>query len=132
MREIIESMETKKLKARRLYVAEELTAKEVSARVGVTEKTIGKWIRNYNWKEARKQAVSTRLLFGQYDKSTQLTLLDFEDYLMEINAKLAASIEPYIAGYLEHILPSTHYGKLCTKYQVKNPSLKVIGDIRDL
>ncbi|PTN08049.1 hypothetical protein C8N47_11189 [Mangrovibacterium marinum] len=39
--------------AKLYYVDHNLTAKEVSERVGVTEKTIGNWVEKYHWKAER-------------------------------------------------------------------------------
>lgn len=36
-----------------LYVDQNLTAKDVAERVGVTEKTIGEWVEKHNWKALR-------------------------------------------------------------------------------
>lgn len=39
--------------AKILYVDQNLTAKTVAERVGVSEKTVGDWIEKYNWKALR-------------------------------------------------------------------------------
>ena len=46
--------------ARILYVSERITYKEISERVGVTEKTIGKWAELGNWDKLRKSLLTTR------------------------------------------------------------------------
>lgn len=46
--------------ARLLYVGERITLKEVAERVGVTEKTIGKWCKDDGWDELRKSLLTTR------------------------------------------------------------------------
>lgn len=46
--------------ARLLYVGERITLKEVAERVGVTEKTIGKWCKEDNWDKLRESLLTTR------------------------------------------------------------------------
>jgi predicted DNA-binding protein YlxM (UPF0122 family) len=46
--------------ARILYVSERITAKEIAERVGVSEKTIGKWIELYGWDKLRQSLLTTR------------------------------------------------------------------------
>lgn len=46
--------------ARLLYVNERITLKEVSERVKVTEKTVGKWCKEDGWDELRKSLLTTR------------------------------------------------------------------------
>lgn len=46
--------------ARILYVSERLTLKEIAERVGVTEKTVGKWAEVDNWDKLRKSLLTTR------------------------------------------------------------------------
>jgi len=46
--------------ARILYVSERLTFKDIAERVGVTEKTIGKWAELDNWDKLRKSLLTTR------------------------------------------------------------------------
>lgn len=53
--------------AKMLYVNQRLTKKEVAARVGVTEKTLGKWVDHEKWDNLRKSMLVT--------KDTQLTNL---------------------------------------------------------
>jgi transposase len=43
-----------------LFVSENLTAKEIAARVGVSEKTVGKWIKDGNWEKLRKSLLITK------------------------------------------------------------------------
>jgi len=46
--------------ARILYVSERITYKEIAERVGVTEKTVGKWAEAGNWDRLRKSLLTTR------------------------------------------------------------------------
>lgn len=45
--------------AEELYVKQRKTAKETAKLVNVTEKTIGKWVDDYGWKERRSAAMSS-------------------------------------------------------------------------
>lgn len=50
--------------ARLYYVEHNLTAKEVAQKVGVTEKTVGKWVDQYHWRaerDARNSSPAKRL-----------------------------------------------------------------------
>lgn len=47
--------------AERLYLADEsLTQKEIAEKVGITEKTLGKWINDLGWSEKRKSLLVTK------------------------------------------------------------------------
>ena len=48
-----ENTDNKKLFARHLYVEKCYTAKDVASQVGVSEQTIGKWVKDGGWKELR-------------------------------------------------------------------------------
>lgn len=55
-----------------LYVNENLTAKEIAMRVSVSEKTVGKWIKDGNWDKLRKSLLVTKqnmisMLYDQLD-----------------------------------------------------------------
>jgi len=46
--------------AKLLFVGERITLKEVAERVGVTEKTVGRWCKEDGWEELRKSLLTTR------------------------------------------------------------------------
>lgn len=46
--------------AKILYVNEKLTQKEIAERVGVTEKTVGKWIEAEGWNKLRQSLLATK------------------------------------------------------------------------
>lgn len=55
-----------------LYVNENLTAKEIAERVSVSEKTVGKWIKDGGWEKLRKSLLVTKqnmisMLYDQLD-----------------------------------------------------------------
>lgn len=45
--------------AEELYVKQRKTAREVAKLVNVTEKTVGRWVDEYGWKERRSAAISS-------------------------------------------------------------------------
>lgn len=66
--------------AKSLYVNEKLTQKELAARVGVSENTISKWVKDESWEKLRKNIVLTR------EEQLQLMLNELE----ELNAYIAS------------------------------------------
>lgn len=88
--------------ARVLFVSENLSQKEIADRVGVTEKTLGKWIEEGDWKKLKRSLLTTKQTqIGQlYD---QLAFINDEiagrDYKVatvkegDVISKLTASIQ---------------------------------------
>lgn len=68
-----------------LYTRDNLTAKEVAERVGVTQKTIGKWIKDENWDRLKRSLLIT--------KKQQIAL--FYDQLAAINQMIAERDKKY-------------------------------------
>lgn len=64
--------------AKILYVNERLTNKEIAERVGITEKTIAKWIDTENWLKLRTSLLSTR----------QANLIRWHNQLEAINVEI--------------------------------------------
>jgi len=81
-----------KAKAKNLYVIKGYNAKQVSQATGVTEKTIGIWVKKYKWKEAIEQ----RLTIDQEKE----VVYDLRDYLIKTNPTLCKEIEQSITNYL--------------------------------
>jgi hypothetical protein len=70
-----EEIEKRKELARLLYSNDGITvAKELAARVGISEKTVGKWINEEGWKTKRASLVLTKeeQLRRLYDQFTEL------------------------------------------------------------
>ncbi|MGJ1305139.1 hypothetical protein [Sphingobacterium multivorum] len=65
--------------AKTLYVSENLHQKVIAERVGVTEKTIGKWINDEGWKNLKRSLITT--------KQNQIALL--YDQLEHMNSMIA-------------------------------------------
>jgi len=62
--------------AKTLYVREDLHQKVIAERVGVTEKTLGKWINEGGWRKLRTSLLTTKEnqisnLYGQLEKITE-------------------------------------------------------------
>lgn len=51
-------MEERRARARRLYMSGE-TQKEIANLVGVTENTVGNWVKRFGWEEERSQQANT-------------------------------------------------------------------------
>lgn len=63
-----ENTDNKKLFARHLYVDKGHTAKDIAAQVGVSEQTIGKWVKNLGWKALRSaNSLDTRKRTGNVE-----------------------------------------------------------------
>lgn len=61
--------DTEKQIARSLYIDQCLTAKEISAKIKVSEKTIGKWVDAGNWKDIRlSKQTTTDTLLSKYNE----------------------------------------------------------------
>lgn len=65
--------------AKVLFVQESLTAKEIAERIGVTEKTLAKWVEDGEWKKLKRSLLNT--------KQNQLIL--FYDQLEWLNNQIA-------------------------------------------
>ncbi len=74
--------------ARLLYVNEKITLREVSERVKVTEKTLGKWCKEDNWDSLRKSLLNTR----------ESQLIHFYNQLEAINMDIANRPEILLDG----------------------------------
>lgn len=78
--------------ARVLFVSENLSQKEIADRVGVTEKTLGKWIDEGEWKKLKRSLLNTRhnqlnMLYDQLEWlnnhiATRKVIYDVPDYLL--------------------------------------------------
>lgn len=69
--------------AKYIFLAENVTAKDLAVRVGVDEKTMGKWIEELGWKKFKRNLILTR--------DEQLAIL--YDELVEINQHILSQPE---------------------------------------
>lgn len=58
--------------AKRLFIEEKLDRKTIAERLGITEKTVGKWAKDENWEKIRTSLVTIKdaqisLLYGQLE-----------------------------------------------------------------
>lgn len=61
--------DSERQQARILYIEHCLTAKEIAARLGVSEKTVGNWVDAGNWKEGRlSKQTSADVLLSKYNE----------------------------------------------------------------
>lgn len=96
-------MERKKTQARYHYVYEGLTAKQTAQKVMTTEKTLGKWVRDYNWKAEREQ-VSQRHQFEkmELDAAANIVLGQLRVFLSHHYRELYQEIEKGIDAFIVH------------------------------
>lgn len=71
------SISSKKEFAKILYIRERLTNKEVAARVGVGEHTVGRWVQENGWEKLRRSLLVTKQeqiaqLYGQLESLSVL------------------------------------------------------------
>lgn len=84
--------------ARLLYTQMNLTQKEVAQKVGVTEKTIGKWKEDDNWDSLKTVLITTRSsVIRNLQRQMELWQLEIDERLasskeVDILTKLASSI----------------------------------------
>lgn len=84
-----QEQEKKKEHAKLLYTKENITnQKELAERTGVTEKTIGKWIEEGNWRKLKQNIVLTRQ--EQYANLME-ELERMNDYIKELPTGFADS-----------------------------------------
>lgn len=85
--------------ARVMYVTKLKTAKAIGLKLKVTEKTVGGWIKRYQWRSAREAFIREKLEKQQSVTAPAKTLTDFMDYLKTQNRGLARKVEPILTNY---------------------------------
>ena len=61
--------DNQRLTAQTLYIDKCLSAKEIAEKLSVTEKTVGNWVKEGNWKQLRNTKQSTpEILIGKYNE----------------------------------------------------------------
>lgn len=95
-----EEMMDKKLEAKKLYIIKGLTAVNVSKITGVSEKTIGVWIKQHNWKQAKDNR-KEKILEGITVENLKGELVnDFKEFLSLRYPKLLPQIMEAVNQYL--------------------------------
>lgn len=86
--------------ARVLYVSENLHQKEIAERVGITEKTLSKWIQEGDWKKLKRSMLTTKQnqLSQLYDQLEWQNMLIAERPLKVANSKEADVISKITAA----------------------------------
>ena len=104
--------------ARILYVSERITYKEIAERVGVSEKTIGKWAEVGNWDKLRKSLLTTR----------QSQLVHWYNQLEAINEYIAERPDIILKG---KTVPNPHQKNIPTNAEADTMS-KITSNIQRL
>lgn len=89
--------------ARRLYVYSNLTACFVAKRVGISERSMSKWIKQGKWKEERLKHSLNDFSDTTYSQ-TVLVMDEFKLYLKKIIPDVSPVICDYVNKYLLHKL----------------------------
>lgn len=82
----------KKYEARMLYVVKKQTAKEISTLIDVSEKSVGRWIKKYGWKEDRDKPLNGNIAIDE-----------FIQYLQAKNPMLSIQYRMYALDYYKHL-----------------------------
>lgn len=76
-------------KARELYIKGGMTAKQISRQLPVSENTLSKWVRQYDWRTAKRKRLE------YYNDGVMLN--EFNDFLAATNPPLFAQVKHLIA-----------------------------------
>lgn len=74
--------------AERMYVIEQMTASEIAAHLGVSERTIRSWNSEYDWDNKRAQYLDTKSMFHKEMYSFARKLMSSIEYDMDNNEKV--------------------------------------------
>lgn len=77
--------------AERMYVIEQMTASEIAAHLGVSERTIRSWNSEYDWDNKRAQYLDTKSMFHKEMYSFARKLMSSIEYDMDNNEKVDPS-----------------------------------------
>ena len=102
MEEKFETIQDKKLEAKRLYIIKELSGKTVCKIVGISEKTMSTWVTKGNWKHEKEQLISKRYAEKMDEDTLKFKILtSFLAYIKVLFPELAAKIEEILKDYLK-------------------------------
>lgn len=91
----------KQILAKKLFINQNRTAKETAFIVGVTEKTMGRWVKRFNWRETQQKQSENRLANdGLLSADTLTAIKDVKKFLMANHPLLNKQIESAITYYL--------------------------------
>lgn len=98
------NIEVKRILACRLYVNQLFNQKQVAEKCVVTEKTIGKWVVKYGWKDQRNKVMESMFVNLKNMPVTHENLLfDLISYFEETAPTIAKKAIPIIKKYLEQL-----------------------------
>lgn len=87
--------------ARRLYIYTNLTASYIAKRVGISNKSMSKWIKQGCWKEERSKQKQLSSTFSDTTYSQTVIVMDeFKLYLK----KILPDVSPLICDYINRFL----------------------------
>lgn len=92
------TMTPKKLRAKRYYFGSKLTQRDIAAKVNVTEKTLGAWIRVNGWDLERQQKIEKE--FGAPVVDSRIIDPDFLIWLKEDSAATADLLMEKMTKYI--------------------------------
>ncbi|MGV3705441.1 MAG: hypothetical protein ACO1NU_08685 [Arcticibacter sp.] len=106
--------------ARVLFVSENLSQKEIADRVGVTEKTLAKWVTEGEWKKLKRSQLNTR--------HNQLNLM--YDQLEWLNNHIATrkpiyDVPPYLLIPIKTELPDGSFTEALPEFDEKDYPVKI-------
>jgi uncharacterized protein YjcR len=94
-------LDSLKVEAKNLFVDKRLTAKEISLRIKISEKSIGVWAKEYGWKAQRKIKEIKKLGIknpGRVRKD--LVINDLKKYMRKHAPLLYSQVLPVIDRFL--------------------------------
>ncbi|WP_312340622.1 transposase [Sphingobacterium sp.] len=87
-----------RLEAKRLYIYEGLSGKEVAEKVGVSANSISKWVGLYDWKAERERVLNS--LFEPLKQENDKNVLDeFMSYLKNYDSALFLALQQAITDF---------------------------------
>jgi hypothetical protein len=88
-------LQQKRYRAKRLFLTKKYTSREICKMVGITEKTMSKWVKLYGWKDPETASlIPESEVFGFKHKG-------FYDYLKSNNPQLIESLKLELIGFID-------------------------------
>ena len=97
-------MAVKMQHAKRLYVYQIKTAVSISKKIGVTPKTMSRWVNAFGWKALRDDVILKRLSTNAKDlQPAEITINDLFEYIKENAPAIASKVEQLFKNYINLI-----------------------------
>ena len=103
---------SKRLTAERLYINDGWTAKSIAYTVGVTENTVGTWVKKYDWKNKRNEVLAAP------HKIKTLLLTELQSVLEGGDAKFNSDDVAKITRALERIDKGVNIQVIITAFKM--------------